>query len=125
MGLSDLPIDDPHGKLKNIDEIEPILIENQKVGTKFKIETKNSTYFMELLDNKGRINIQGGSYFKEITETYFSGCTFGGSMLWQLRLSPHMCMELKHPTKIGVLTTSDIISIELITDWNFTLDLHE
>ena len=62
-----------------------------------------------------KVLIQGGRYFPEQTEVYFSGSTWGGSMLKIHWVGVDMHMEIGHPNKPGVITTSAVESIQYKT----------
>ena len=88
-----------------LDELEP--------GTKIEVQTLNTLYTIEVLEN-GKYMVSGGSYFSAPTETHIGGSTWGSSMLKLKWLGINMHIEMGHPAKNGIITTSPVQAIKII-----------
>ncbi len=93
-------------------------IHKLKAGTKIIVTTKNSTYTLEVTKNKGEIWAQGGKKLPERQKVYFTGSTFGGSMIKLGWIGLAMYMEMHFNNKI--LKTSSVRAAKIIGDgWDY------
>jgi len=91
-------------------------------NTKVIVETKNSVYEIEVLDDKGNVLIQGGQFFPEPTKAYFNGSTWGGSMIKVGWVGYKMHMEVITRDNT-VLTTTGVRTARVIgSDWEYTME---
>lgn len=101
-------------------ELGGIDIRQLTPGTTVHVLTKNSLYKLLL---KGEQEVQAsGGWFKEPTDCYFNGSTFGGSMLKIAWIGFRMYMEFVIPGR-KMLTTSSIRFASVKGDgWEYDLD---
>ena len=101
-----------------------ISIKKLPKGTRLLVTTQNSIYVLVLLDSeedfkkgtdKGKIQIQGGSRFKEPKKVILSGSTWDGSAIKLRWIGENMCMELRDPSFTnGTLITSFVKSVQFL-----------
>ncbi|MHA2043198.1 MAG: hypothetical protein ACW99G_00305 [Candidatus Thorarchaeota archaeon] len=101
-----------------------IQLEEQEVGTRIIVETKNSTYNLTIVDPKEKkIKVQGGKFWEEPATVYFCGSTWGGSMLKMGWIGFGMHMEFGHHEKPGVISTSAVKKATIIGEgWEYSFD---
>lgn len=88
-------------------------------GTRIEVQTLNSLYKLEVLDD-GLVRMQGGNYLPEPVEGEFKGSTWGTSLLKQHWIGKGMKMEFAHGEKI--LTTSIVEGAKVIGDlWMYEM----
>ena len=94
-----------------------------KAGTKLEVQTQNTLYTIEILEEGAtEVLISGGSYFPETKKAFFNGSTFGGSMLKIGHVGFGMYMEITIPV-VGTITTSSCKSCKIIgKDFEYILD---
>ncbi len=86
---------------------------NLSSDIKLEVITLNNTYNLTLTDKPGTLFVSGG-YFKKETSVYFTGCTFGGTMIkigW-LGLDMHMEFWLG----VNRVTTSPVQKVKIISE---------
>jgi hypothetical protein len=94
-----------------------------KAGTILLITTKNNLYKLIKTDREGVVYAQGGKYFTEPTEVYFSGSTFGGSMIKIGWIGYGMIMEMHIIEKKKGIKTSPVQTARVIGNgWEYDLD---
>lgn len=92
-------------------------------GTKFLVRTSHNEYTIENVDQSGKAVIQGGHYFPEPVVGFFSGSTFGGSMLRIGWIGHLMHMEFWHPHRRQVVTTSMVQSAKIVgPTWQYEME---
>jgi hypothetical protein len=65
-------------------------------GTELIVETCNTQYRLEILDDRWNAQVQGGRYFNEATTARLDGCTAGGCQLKIGWIAIGCCLELTH-----------------------------
>lgn len=101
-------------------ELGGIDVTKLKPNTKIEIKTKNGEYYIELLDNQGNVKIKG-SRIPTPTNAYFSGSTWGGSIIKLHWIGFGMYMEFSlndKPFWTDAVKTAKIIG----QDWEFEFD---
>ena len=94
-----------------------------QAGTIVLVTTKNNLYKLIKTDRDGIVYAQGGKYFIEPTEVYFSGSTFGGSMIKIGWIGYEMIMEMHMIENQKKITTSAIKSAKVIgSGWEYDMD---
>ena len=76
-----------------------IYVSKQVQGTKISVQTKNSTYKIEVLDTEGEVRVIGG-LFEVSSVARFNGSTFGGTMLKMDWIGKDMHMEFQDDERI-------------------------
>lgn len=130
--------------MKEQEELGGIDTRKLEPGTRVEVQTKNSLYKFEFLDQEGQCTIQGGKFFPDPVKIVFPGSTWGGSMLKIGWIGYKMRLELPNPQwgdsmlkKIGYKTrmelpnfknlpgimTSLIFKAKVIgPDWEYEMD---
>ncbi len=96
-------------------------ISKLKLGTNLLIYTKNSEYDITVLGER-KILLKGGKYFKEFTECYLNGSTWGTSMLKLHWIGYEMLMEIV--TSDNKIIRSSPVKRAIITygnDWTYEI----
>jgi len=97
-----------------------------KAGMIVLVTTKNSLYKLIKTAEHGIVYVQGGKYFIESTEVYFSGSTFGGSMIKVGWIGYGMIMELHIIEKKKAIKTSPIRAARVIGNgWEYDIDWND
>lgn len=85
-----------------------VQIDRLDIGTVLEVQTCNSLYTIEVLDNK-KFSVQGGSRFIHPCETWIGGSTWGGSMIKIKWIGIGMHIEMGHPNpEKSILLTSPV-----------------
>lgn len=95
-----------------------------EAGTLLVVETENTTYNIEILENK-RFKVEGGEFFPRPLETYVMGCTFGGSTVKTRWIGVDAFVEMGNPLQAGIVTTTIVKSITIKDPnkkWEYTLN---
>jgi hypothetical protein len=107
--------------IRKQEELGGINVHKLKLGTKLLVKTKNSLYSFESTIVPGEMIAQGGKYLLKPKKIYFSGSTFGGSMLkigW-IGYGMHMEMLLE-PRR--VLKTTPVLAARIIGNgWEYDM----
>ena len=83
-------------------------------GTELVVETCNTRYRLEMLDDPWNAQVQGGRHFKDATTARIDGCTAGGCLLKIGWIAVGCCLEL---TVCGRrIVTSRVRSISISSD---------
>ena len=101
-----------------------VKLEQLEIGTTIEAQTTNSLYYIKVLGS-GRFEVQGGKHFPRPTTTFINGSTWGGSMIKTKWLGIDMRIEMGHPLKASVLTTSPVQSLRIIGpdgSWNYLIE---
>jgi hypothetical protein len=109
----------------NNDGIDLLRLEK---GTKIKAQTRNTLYTIEVFDKDHFMVYDEGNRFEKPQLVPINGSTWGGSMLKIKWIGIGMHIEMGHPTKDGILTTTAVRQIEVIAPdetWSYTLRPHE
>lgn len=94
-----------------------------KAGTILLIMTRNNLYKLIKTDRDGIVYAQGGKYFIEPTEVYFSGSTFGGSMIRIGWIGYGMIMEMHIVEKKKGIKTSPVQAARIIGNgWEYDIE---
>lgn len=123
---------DPHPNLHPVitdriteqEKLGGIDVSALEAGTKLAVKTiSGSLYNIEILGDH-KVRVQGGRHYNEPFECFFSGSTWGGSMMKLAWIGKNMCMELPHPTKPGyVVTTTPVESAKIIgKDYEYEME---
>ena len=101
-----------------------VRVEDLEEGSVVEVVTRNSTYFLTLIDPKERTaTITGGlrrdkdsgeiigERYPEPTKVFISGSTWGGSMLWMGQIGADLILELVEEESGKLLHTSWIDTI--------------
>lgn len=110
-------------KIKQQEELGGIIPEKLPIGSKILVETKNSVYEIEILEDK-KIKISGGTHLMEPTEGYLTGSTWGGSMLKMGWIGYDMFMEFSFENR-KPLVTSRVRSAKVVgpnSEWSYELE---
>lgn len=90
-----------------------------KPGTLVKARTRNTVYEIKILEDG--VEILGGKYFPQFTETKFAGSTWGGSMIKMGWIGIGMHMEIPIPDRLSITTTA-VREIKVIgPDWEYEI----
>jgi hypothetical protein len=80
-----------------------------------RLRTLNSEYRIVLLDPvKGRVNVQGGSFFTEPTEAVIEGSSCGGALLKAGWIGIGLQLELVYNPAIGRTQTVITSPVEML-----------
>ena len=111
-------------KVEAFDLSKSIDVRKLKPGTIVVIETKNTVYTFEIIDDNGTVIVDGGKYFPKPIETHFSGSTFGGSMLKKGCIVYKMYMEIARGIdEHRAITTSRVCEAKIIDpDWTCEME---
>lgn len=94
-----------------------------KAGTILLVMTKNNLYKLVKTDKDGVVYAQGGKYLIEPVEVYFSGSTFGGSMIKIGWIGYGMIMEMHIIEKKKGIKTSPVQAVKIIGNgWEYDID---
>lgn len=110
-----------------------IEVDKLKINTKLFIETENSIYEMVILKNSteehkiiveitGGVKQDGSIRYKNPTKVFFTGSTFGGSILKMNWIGKNMQMEIFDNK---VFTTSEVKNVVIENpkgDWTYSMD---
>jgi len=105
--------------IANQADLKGVIMEDQPFGTKIVVETKNSTYCMEVLEDG--VMLQGGKYFPEPRHAYFNGSTWGGSILKSGWIGYDMHMEFSCGRKRMLTTLVNKAKI-IGPDWEYEME---
>lgn len=95
------------GLAKASENFKGILITDTGTGQMLIIETKNSTYKIQILDPvKGLVMVTGGEFFSQSETCILSGSTWGGHALRMRWIGLGMCMEFRREGDRTVTTSS-------------------
>jgi hypothetical protein len=91
-------------------------------GTTIIARTRNSIYSLEIIDEIGHVIAIGGKHLPERHKVFFSGSTFGGSMLKVGWIGKGMHMEF-HLGQRRRLTTTAVRGAKIIGTDNWEYDM--
>ena len=83
-------------------------------GTELVVETCNTRYRVEMLDDPWNAQVQGGRHFEEATTARIDGCTDGGCLLKIGWIAVGCCLELT--VRGRRIVTSRVRSISISID---------
>ena len=108
-------------KIDRQKELNGIDVHKLRPGTKIEVQTKNSLYCMEILQEPGCVAVKGGPHFPELEPAEFDGSNWGGSMLKVGWIGYEMQMELR-TTKKKVVTTPVQAAKVIGEGWEYAMD---
>ena len=108
--------------LPYMDEENGIDTRKLEPTTKIIVETKNSTYEMEILDDKGNVLVLGGKFFTEPAKAYFNGSTWGGSMIKVGWVGYKMNMEIISRGSQILTTTAAQTARIIAPEWEYAME---
>jgi hypothetical protein len=128
---TEIPYSNSSGPSRRLTDLSPrsrsvadVDVRSLPPGTKFLVETSNSRYHFEMLEDGWTALVQGGRHFPHVTVAAIEGSTFGGRLLKSGWIALGLFLEMSAGGKEVVTSRVRSITIDSSAGSTWT-DAHD